>query len=145
LRCKLLKYQGPGYDGIPLDDAEEIATQLLTQFSQDLAAERDRVAQVRAGIRAQRALREWDMAEYYAKGKYYGAAKMYYARIVDDYSDPRLAEESRSRMEQIKGEPDNPGQPFQWLVDILPQTKKEGPVVPKSLLAKQPDTTTTTR
>jgi hypothetical protein len=31
--------------------------------------------------------------------------------------------------------PDNPTPPFQWLVDILPASKKEGPVIPKEMAA----------
>ncbi len=131
LRCKLLKYQGPGYDGKPLDEAEELATQLLTQFHSELADERERVVQVKAGINAQRALREWDMAEYYAKGKHYGASRHFYDKIVNDYPETQLAEESRSRIEQYKSEPDNPKDPFEWFVGLFPESKREGPVLPK--------------
>jgi outer membrane protein assembly factor BamD (BamD/ComL family) len=130
LRCKLLNYQGPDYDGKPLDDAEEIATQLLTQFSNELGKERDRVVQVRASINQQRAQREWDMAEYYAKGEYYGAARHFYEKIAKDFPDTKLAQESRSRIEQTKDKPDNPTDPFQWLVDLLPASTKDGPVIP---------------
>jgi hypothetical protein len=130
LRCKLLNYQGPDYDGKPLDDAEEIATQLLTQFSNELGKERDRVVQVRASINQQRAQREWDMAEYYAKGEYYGAARHFYEKIAKDFPDTKLAQESRARIEQIKDEPANPTDPFQWLVDLLPASTKDGPVIP---------------
>ena len=45
-----------------------------------------------------------------------------------------------------KAEPDNPTQPFQWLVDVLPQSKREGPVLPKNLasLANKPKLPTVT-
>jgi outer membrane protein assembly factor BamD (BamD/ComL family) len=132
LRCKLLKYQGSDYDGTPLDEAEEIATQLLTQFSRELGSERERVVQVRASINAQRAKREWDMAEYYAKGKYYGASRHFYAKIVEEYPDTQVAQESRARIEQLKGEPDAPADPFKWLVDLFPESTREGPVLPKA-------------
>jgi len=139
LRCKLLRYQGPGYEGTPLDEAEEIATQLLTQFGPELAGtregERERVAQVRAGIRAQRAQREWDMAEYYAKGKHYGSSKLFYEKIADDYSETQLAEQARAKIEETKDLPAHPTPPFQWLVDLLPASTREGPVLPKSVTA----------
>ncbi|HEV3025257.1 MAG TPA: tetratricopeptide repeat protein [Pirellulales bacterium] len=134
LRCKLLRYQGPGYEGAPLNDAEELANQLLTQFPTELAAERDRVVQVRAGIRDQRALRQWDMASFYDRGQYYAAAKFYYEKVVKDYPETKLAQDCRKRMGEIKELPDNPTRPFDWLVKILPESKKEGPVVPKKLL-----------
>ncbi len=135
LRCKLLKYQGPSYEGTPLDEAEELATQLLTQFPQELGEERERVAQVKAGIRDQRALREWDMAEYYAQGKYYRASRMYYEKVAKEYPETRLAQESRARLDQYKELPDSPTPPFQWLVNILPASKREGPVIPKEVAA----------
>jgi len=133
LRCKLLRYQGPGYEGAALDEAEELATQLLTQFSHELGGEREKLVQVRAGIRSQRALREYDMAEYYARGKYYGAAKIYYARIAKEYPDTQLAQECRSKLELYKTEPNKPTEPFEWLVELFPQSKREGPLLPKGV------------
>ncbi len=129
LRCKLIRYQGPGYDGSQLDEAEDIATQLLTQFPQDLGDERERVVQVRAEVRTQRALREYDMAEFYAKNEYYGAARHYYTKVVEDYPDTKLAEQSRTKMTGFAAEPANPTPTFQWLVDILPASKKSGPQI----------------
>jgi hypothetical protein len=125
-----LRYQGPGYEGGPLDEADEIVTQLLTQFPNELGQERERLVQVKAEIRAQRALRGWNMAEYYAKNDYYGAARHYYAKVVEEYPGTKLAEQSKARMDEFKAEPDNPDPPFEWLVDLLPASKKEGPVVP---------------
>ncbi|MGD9722159.1 MAG: tetratricopeptide repeat protein [Pirellulales bacterium] len=132
LRCKLLNYQGPDYDGTPLDEAEEVATQLLTQFSGELGNERDRIVQVRASINSQRAKREWDMGEYYAKGEYYAAARHFYEKIIKEYPETELAQQSRSRIDQYKTEPDNPADPFEWLVGMFPESKREGPLVPKT-------------
>lgn len=145
LRCKLLRYQGPGYDGTQLNEAEDLATQLLTQFPSELADERDRVVQVRADIRAQRALREWEMAEFYAKNSYYGAARHYFTKVVDEYPETKLAEASRGRLDEFKNEPDNPDPPFEWLVNLLPASKKDGPVLPKNVqnVAAKPDGSTT--
>jgi outer membrane protein assembly factor BamD (BamD/ComL family) len=154
LRCKLLRYQGPGYEGAPLNEAEELATQLLTQFPSELGDERQRVVQVRAGIRDQRALRDWEMAAFYTRTEHYGGARFYYAKIVKDFPDTKLAVESRGRLEQYKGLPDNPALTFQWLVNLLPASKRDGPVLPKELdkpltnpatVASAPDTTTTTK
>jgi outer membrane protein assembly factor BamD (BamD/ComL family) len=149
LRCKLLRYQGPAYEGSPLDEAEDLATQLVTQFPTELGGERDRVLQVRADVRAQRALREYDTAEYYAKLDYYGAARHYYAKVVRDFPDTKLAEQSRERIDQFKAEPDNPTPPFEFLVKWLPESTKEGPVLPKEVknaapqnVAESPDSGT---
>jgi outer membrane protein assembly factor BamD (BamD/ComL family) len=131
LRCKLLRYQGPGYEGAPLDEAEDLATQLITQFSHELGPERERVVGVRADIRHQRALRDFELAEYYDTGKYFGASRMYYDRIAKEYPDTRLAAESRKRLDTIKDLPATPEQPLDWLVAWLPKSKREGPSLPK--------------
>ncbi len=94
--------------------------------------------QARAEIRAQRALREYNTAEFYYKTKHYGSAKIYYASVIRDYPDTRLAQESSDKIDSCKGLPDVPTPTFQWLVDILPASKKEGPVI-----ATAPTTTTT--
>ena len=98
-------------------------------------------------VRDQRALREWDFAEYYADHKYYAAARIYYNKIIKDYPETQLAQESHSRIDKFKDEPANPANPFQWLVDVLPASKREGPVLPKNLanIASSPNTTTTTK
>lgn len=141
LRCKLIRYQGPGYDGTQLDEAEDLATQLLTQFPSELGNERERVVQVRADVRAQRALREYEMAEFYAKNEYYGAARHYYAKVVDKYPETKLAEVSRNRMTEFAAEPASPTPPFEWLVNILPTSKKLGPTItpldPNSIPAEE--------
>ncbi len=65
--------------------------------------------QVRAEIRNQRALREYDMAEFYAKNDYYGAARHYYDKVVEEYPDTKLAEQSRDRMStSYQDRPANP-------------------------------------
>lgn len=132
LRCKLLRYQGAGYDGTPLDEADDLASQLITQFSHELGSEKERVVQVRASVRDQRALRDFDLAEYYSKGKYYAASRIYYTKVAEKYPDTKLAQEARSRLDKYKNEPDAPAQPLEWLVNVLPQSKREGPSLPKN-------------
>ncbi len=133
LRCALLRYQGPEYDGSQLTEAQDLATQLLTQFPDDLGDERDRVVQVRADVRTQLALREWGMAEFYAKNEYYGAARHYYAKVIDDFPETKLAELSREKVTEFAAEPANPAPPFEWLVNILPVSKKSGPTATPAL------------
>ncbi len=122
LQSKLRKYQGPDYDGTALDEAEKLAKQLVTQFPDRVGAERERMQKTRAEVSAQRALRAWTRAEYYAKGKYYGAAKAYYQKIVDNYSDSKLAEESRTRLAALDGQPDRPPQRVAWLANLFPES-----------------------
>jgi outer membrane protein assembly factor BamD (BamD/ComL family) len=119
LQSKLRRYQGPDYDIQPLEDADEVAAQLLAQFSRELGDERDRVIEARAWIRAAKAQREFQIAEYYQHIKYFAAAKMYYGEVVRAYPDTRLAQVSRQRIDEVKDLPPAPQKPFAWIDKII--------------------------
>ena len=87
-------YQGTLYDS-PLNDAKKIADQTLKQFGNKLGPERERVAQARAQIVEEKANREFTLAEYYEQHKYYGAARMYYKAVIDEYPSTEKAKEAR--------------------------------------------------
>lgn len=131
LRAKLLVYQGPDYDGKPLEDADKLVDRLLTQFPQELgrAAEKDRVLQARGQIAFQKASREWSRAEYYNKLEYYAAARAHYQQLVEQFPDTQLAAASRERLATMQGRPDIPTSRYQWLVDLFPESAKEGPTI----------------
>jgi outer membrane protein assembly factor BamD (BamD/ComL family) len=126
LQCKIRLYQGPEYDGTILDEAEQVAEQLLVQFPDQLAAERDRVLQMRAEIAAQRALRHWTMAEYYAKGSHYRAARYYYQKLIDAHPGTSLAERATERLAEYQDRPESPPQRLAWLVDLFPAADERG-------------------
>jgi len=139
LQCKLRKYQGPDYDGKALDEANKLIKQLLVQFPDKVNAERDRVTKLRAEVAAQQALRNWKMAEYYAKGHHYGAAKHYYQELIDAHPETKLAEQARTQLAKIGGLPDNPTQRLKWLVNLFPDSDS------MTAIAKAPDGDTTRR
>ncbi len=126
LRAKLRRYEGPQYDGTVLDEAEELIQTMLIQFPDQLAEERDRLLVAQQAVRAQKAEREWKMAEYYAKTKHYGAARYYYRLVVNEYPDTRFAELAQQRMVEFADKPDEPPQQFEWLVNLFErdETKK---------------------
>ncbi len=136
LQAKLLKYQGPDYEGKPLEEARELVQQILTQFPNESGPERERIVQTQAEIRAQLALRDFQRGEYYQKGQYYGASRMYYAKIIKEYPETKLAKESLARIEAVRGQPDDPKPAFEWLVKVLPESKK--PQAPSPMMANQP-------
>lgn len=126
LQCKLRRYQGPDYDGKPLEEADKIAEQLLKQFPDQIEPERERIEGIRNQLAREHALRDYGMATYYEKTKYYGAAKFYYREVASKYPTTKLAEESRTRLAQIEGEQDVPDQPVEWFVKLFPDSKKSG-------------------
>jgi len=121
LQCKQLVYHGPFYEGKPLNDAEDIAKQTLSQFGSKLGPEKDRVMQTANRIREQKAQRQWAMAQYYDNKKYFGAARHYYQAILKDFPLTQTARMAQSRLEEIKGEPDVPPNRFKWLTSLFPE------------------------
>jgi outer membrane protein assembly factor BamD (BamD/ComL family) len=136
LQAKVRMYQGADYDSKPLEEARKLADQLLTQFSDKLGDERERVQQTRQDITAKLAKRDWTLAKYYSGRKEYGAARYYYNHIAREYPTSNLAEEARTRMAEIQDEPNRPPQKLAWLVNLFPG---EGD---QPLIAEQPQDST---
>jgi len=127
LQSKLRAYQGAGYEGGVLNEAEILADQILVQFPDQLDAEEQvRVEKNRAEIAAQQAQRHWNRAEFYAKGKHFTSARIYYALIARDYPKTQLAQASREKLNLIADKPDVSDDPLPMLTRILnPDSLKE--------------------
>jgi outer membrane protein assembly factor BamD (BamD/ComL family) len=119
LQSKMRMYQGPLYDGQPLKDATEIADQTLRQFRGRLGDEQARVLETRAQIVVLKAEREWVLGQYYDRKQYYAAARQYYQYLIENYPRTPYAEQARTRLEQIRHEPDSPPDRFKVLREIF--------------------------
>jgi outer membrane protein assembly factor BamD (BamD/ComL family) len=120
LQAKMRAYQGPGYEGGILGEAEVLADQILVQFPDQLAGdEAERVQTTRAAIAAQQATRHWSRAEFYSKGKHYTSARIYYALIARDYPKTMLAQQARDRLDSLAGKEDVSDNPFPTLTALL--------------------------
>ena len=145
LQAKLRAYQGPGYEGGVLDEAEVLADQTLVQFPDQLAREdQDRVLGVRAEIHAQQALRHWNRAEFYAKGQHYTSARIYYALIARDRPQTLLAAKARERLGEIAGKDDVSDNPFPTLTawlnpDSLKEAELDAIAETGTVIAREPD------
>ncbi|HEY2880799.1 MAG TPA: outer membrane protein assembly factor BamD [Pirellulales bacterium] len=120
LQCKMQKYQGPYYNGKPLEEAEKLIDQMLVQFPDELSRdhdERDRLVKAKAEMRAQKANRDIQLAQYFDNGEHYGAAKIYYAQVIKDYPQTQFAEAAKTRMAALEGKPDDPPNRFAFLTD----------------------------
>ena len=92
LQAKLRKYQGEDYDGTPLEEAKTLVKQLRSQFAGRLPAEeKERLRTVEGQLNLEIATRDYRMAEYFDGTKHYGAAKHYYAEVIEKYPDTELA------------------------------------------------------
>ncbi len=108
LQCKFRKYQGPGYNGQPLEEADQLIDQMLVQFPNELGDEREKIVRYKAEVKAQRATRDIHLAQYFDNGAHYRAAKIYYAQVVKDYPQTQFAEQAKTRLAAIQPLPDNP-------------------------------------
>ena len=80
----------------------------------------------RAEIAAQQALRHWNRAEFYAKGKHYSSARIYYALIARDRPQTLLAQKAREKLEVLQGREDVSDDPLPMLTRVLnPDSLKE--------------------
>ena len=116
---RMLMYQGPTYDGGPLDAADEIVDQTLVQFQTELGDERERLVQAKNKIVEERAERELAIAEYYDRKKCYGSVRYYCQEVIDEYPHTEAAAKARKRLTQIEGLPDEPPDRFQWLTGMF--------------------------
>jgi outer membrane protein assembly factor BamD (BamD/ComL family) len=119
LQSKIRIYQGTAYDGNPLKDAEKIADRTLSQFGSDLGDERERVVQTRMQIIEERASRDFVRGEYYEQKKYYGAARMYYKGVIEEFPGTEKAREARERYDKIRNLPDQPPDRWKWLREAI--------------------------
>jgi outer membrane protein assembly factor BamD (BamD/ComL family) len=122
LQCKLRKYQGPSYDGAPLEEAQVLVKQLKVQFAGELDAEqRQRLAEVDAQLNKELATRAYNMARHYDNLEEFGAARQLYADVVEKYPQTPLANESRERIASLQGMPDRPTSSLEPILDLLPE------------------------
>jgi outer membrane protein assembly factor BamD (BamD/ComL family) len=115
LQADMRRYQGSAYDETPLKDAAKVAKVTLEQFGNKLGSERERVAKAQAQILEEKANRDFVRAEYYEHRHCYGAARLYYQSVIDEFPSTETARKSKEQMEKIHNEPDEPPALFQSL------------------------------
>jgi outer membrane protein assembly factor BamD (BamD/ComL family) len=123
LQAKMRVYQGKFYDPTALNEAGEIADQLLAQYNAQLGKEQPHVTRARRQILEEKANRDFAMAQYYENHKYYGSARMYYQDVVQKYPSTEKAKEARERIDAIKGEPDVPTNYFKKVTGMFSSDK----------------------
>jgi outer membrane protein assembly factor BamD (BamD/ComL family) len=132
LKCKLLIYEGPQYDGTVLVEAEELIKRMFRLFPNEAESQRQYLENAMGDVRLRKAQREWVMAQYYDRRKEYRAARYYYELVRRDYSDTNLAKEAQTRMDQIAKLPDVPPQRMAWLADLFPTTDEAKPLITRN-------------
>lgn len=128
IRSRLNAYRGAEYDGTGLARSENLLEQIVKQFPDKVEENREALDELAAEVRYGLALRDYTLAELYDRRSEYRAARLHYQQVIDDYSDTTLADQARTRMQEIANLPDLPPQRLQWLVDLLPAPRDERPI-----------------
>ncbi|TWU28518.1 tetratricopeptide repeat protein [Bythopirellula polymerisocia] len=146
LQCKLRIYQGPNYDGGPLEDAKKLVKQLKQQFAGELSQEeRERLATIQAQLNEALAERDFAIATYYDETEHFGSAKFYYAKVARDYPESTLGTKSRERYGEIAGEPDHPETQVGWFLSLFPENRERKTLQQVPLLAPESEISIATR
>ena len=125
VQCNLRRYQGPDYDGTPLEEAQTLIRQQKQQFASELNAEqRTRLAEIDAQLIRELANREFAMAQHFDEIEEYGSAKFYYGQVLKEYPTTPFGEQARVRLAELGGEPDRPEPKLAWLVDLIPENSE---------------------
>jgi hypothetical protein len=136
LRCKMHIYQGPDYDGTPLEEAQQIVKQLKVQFGGQLdAKQREELAKVDGQLNHALALRDFRLAQHFENIEQYGSARYLFAQVMRKHPQTPLADQSRERLVAMQGLPDQPSSMFDPVLDMLPESSErtaiaQVPVVP---------------
>jgi outer membrane protein assembly factor BamD (BamD/ComL family) len=135
LQCKLRKYQGADYDGMPLEEAKQLVKQQKIQFAGQLDADqRQRLAETDAALNKELATREYQMAEHFENIEEYGAAKFYHAQVIRNHPQSPLAAQSRERITALAGLPDRPTSALEPLLELVPESAERRAVADVPLL-----------
>lgn len=134
VKAKIEMYQGSDYDSQHLEEAVQLIEITFQQFPEQAKEHREYLEEAYKDARVKLAMRDWRTASFYDYRKEYGAARKYYAKVLQEFPDTSLAQDAQKRLEKIQNFPDKPEQPAQWLVDYIPEHKNQG----KPLLSGDP-------
>ncbi|MDC0288238.1 tetratricopeptide repeat protein [Rubripirellula sp.] len=142
IQCKLELYAGPAYSGLVLEDAEKLVQQTRDRFPDKMQnpANSESVAKASAEIAYHRAGRYAFRANYRERQKKYGAARVYYNLLLQEYPNTPQAETARTRLAAIEQYPDVPKQRLSWLQKVFPDQKQTTPLKTKQQSTDQPET-----
>ena len=98
LKCKRELYRGADYDGGVLEESQQIIQQIARLFPEESAEHQEALRSELKEIRLQMAQRDYNMAQFFDNREEYGAARVYYELVREEYHDTNLALESESRL-----------------------------------------------
>jgi len=103
--CRQKASLGAEYDARHITEASRLADQVLSH-GQLSSEQKNELVQLRNQLTEEKAAKLWDTGRFYDRRKDYGAARLQYRKIIDEYPMTEHAEKARQRYEQIRDLPD---------------------------------------
>ena len=129
LKSRMNSYYGKSYDQEPLVKADELLKLIEQQFPKECADEREYLASEATTVRNLLAERDFSLGQYYEKKGENLAASMIYKDVTRNYDDTDVAEDSKEKLLVLGDKPSEPPQRAQWLIDMLPQSEANKPLI----------------
>lgn len=125
LQAKLQMYQGPQYDGTPLEEAKVLLKQIHTQFAGRLTDdEKKRLRQVQAEVQLAVETRALRLAKYYEGTEHNDAAMQIYRHIAVDHRGSPIAKQAAEKIAELGEKPGEPAPKLAWFVDLFPENRE---------------------
>lgn len=144
---KMKVYQGPEYDGKPLEEAETLLTRIKRQFPEKTQENMEVIEKLDFDIRAAKAQRLWFMASFYDGRREYAGARHYYRKIMEEYPSSNMADAAKERLSEVQDYPDSPTPPAEFLYSWLDRSNDRPKASPTPIqnIATNPDDETSQR
>jgi len=102
-------YLGPDHPSRTLEEARKLAEITMRQFGNELDSEgRAALLDMKESILDKKAERLWTVGQFWDRKRYYGAARLQYHQLIEEYPQTEFAERARRRLTIIEGLPDTP-------------------------------------
>lgn len=106
LLARINAYNGGDYDGKSLQEASSLANSAIR--NREGETDIQEIGAIKETVTEKQAERDWVMAQYYERKRYYGASRMYYNKILTNYAQTVYAGQARNRLAAIAAYPDEP-------------------------------------
>ncbi|MDR1494058.1 MAG: hypothetical protein LBT05_15250 [Planctomycetaceae bacterium] len=118
--CHKYASLGADYDAAQINQAGEIADQLLLQHAVRLDANaQEEILKVRNEVTENKAEKLWLTGQFYDVRKEYRAARLQYELLLEKYPATKHAEKARKRIEEIRDFPPEPVSPLAKIKGIF--------------------------
>ncbi len=128
-QSRLAMYDGKYYEGLPLQQAEEVLRLILRRFPNESAELKDELMQQAASIRNMLAERDMALADYHINRGENLAARFYLEQLMEGFPETDVARDARTKLQSLEGKPDQPAQVAGWLVDMFPEPQSTRPLI----------------